>query len=226
MRYEAGLITCDGCSADITKAHLSCDRLDGEWCKACFGTCPCPPDAGPCEGEGCPTLSAEADSSEAQSLRDAVAFDAESLLANRNYSGLSPVVLGWIIRHILRDTGPIGAHIAKIEAERDAAREVVALCNNSFGSYSYHLSPHPAEQIERVKSQAGYEWCRANTAEAQVATLTARIADLEAALEAARQRFADIAAGNAFQPRLHAATGASEAQSVLKNQEAGSEWRP
>lgn len=55
MRHQDGRITCDGCSADVTADHLMCDRLDGEWCSGCFGPCPCPPETGPCEGEGCLT---------------------------------------------------------------------------------------------------------------------------------------------------------------------------
>lgn len=56
------------------------------------------------------------------------------------------------------------AEVERLQKERDEAREVVALCNNSFGSYSYHTSPHPAEQIEKVKEQARSEWRRAEEA--------------------------------------------------------------
>lgn len=56
------------------------------------------------------------------------------------------------------------AEVERLQRERDEAREVVALCNNSFGSYSYHTSPHPAEQIEKIKEQARSEWRRAEEA--------------------------------------------------------------
>lgn len=57
MRHENGTITCNGCSKDITAAHMMCDCLEGEWCEGCFGDCPCPPESS-CGGkdEGCPTL--------------------------------------------------------------------------------------------------------------------------------------------------------------------------
>jgi hypothetical protein len=67
----------------------------------------------------------------------------------------------------------IEAAIQRVTAERDEAREVVARCNNSFGSYSYHLDPHPAEQIEQVKWQARSEWQRAEAATAEAASLRA-----------------------------------------------------
>lgn len=79
---------------------------------------------------------------------------------------------------------PILAALQRVTAERDEAREVVARCNNSFGSYSYHLNPHPAEQIEKVKWQARSEWQRAETAEVALATANAEIARRRAEGEA------------------------------------------
>lgn len=79
---------------------------------------------------------------------------------------------------------PLLASLQQVTAERDEAREVVARCNNSFGSYSYHLNPHPAEQIEKVKWQARSEWQRAEAAEAALATATAEAASLRAEVEA------------------------------------------
>jgi hypothetical protein len=60
MRSEDGKITCDGCSKDVTAMHLMCDELQGEWCRECFGDCPCPPEQS-CHGkdEGCPTCVCE-----------------------------------------------------------------------------------------------------------------------------------------------------------------------
>lgn len=45
------------------------------------------------------------------------------------------------------------------------------------------------------------------------------ITRIEPALKAAHARFSDIADGRAFQPRLHAATGAAEAQAALPQPE-------
>ena len=85
----------------------------------------------------------------------------------------------------------LAAH-QQVTAERDEAREVVALCNNSFGSYSYHLNPHPAEQIEKVKWQARSEWQRAEAAEASLATANAELARLRAEGEAKDRALKEI----------------------------------
>lgn len=72
----------------------------------------------------------------------------------------------------------------RLRAERDEARAVVARCNNSFGSYSYHLNPHPAEQIEKIKEQARSEWRRAEAAEQRAERLEAQNAELREDMEA------------------------------------------
>ncbi|MCP1558606.1 UNVERIFIED_ORG: hypothetical protein M2438_002693 [Methylobacterium sp. SuP10 SLI 274] len=84
---------------------------------------------------------------------------------------------------------PLLADLQRVTAERDEAREVVARCNNSFGSYSYHLNPHPAEQIEKVKWQSRSEWQRAEAAEARSAQLQAEVEALKE--DAARLDFLD-----------------------------------
>jgi len=76
------------------------------------------------------------------------------------------------------------AEVERLTRERDEAREIVARVNNSFGSYSFHTNPHPATLVEDLKERANKEWRRANAAEAQVATLSATIARLQAKLAA------------------------------------------
>jgi len=84
------------------------------------------------------------------------------------------------------------SEIARLTGERDAAREAVALCNNSFGSYSFHLNPHPAEQIEKIKAQARSEWQRAEAAEAETARLRAENDDLMQSLARAVLEIASL----------------------------------
>jgi hypothetical protein len=60
MRHDDGKITCDYCHNDVTAAYLMCDRMAGEWCRACFADCPLPLTSVTCWGEGCPTLCMEA----------------------------------------------------------------------------------------------------------------------------------------------------------------------
>ena len=90
-------------------------------------------------------------------------------------------------RHALREA------LARAEAERDAAR----------AERDILLAEHVIENDLMHAAEA-----RARAAEAESTRLKETV-------EAAATRFEDIAAGRAFQPQLHAATGATEARSVL-----------
>lgn len=98
-----------------------------------------------------------------------------------------------ISRDALSEIRRLASSLQRVTAERDEAREVVARCNNSFGSYSYHLDPHPAEQIEKVKWQARSEWQRAEAATAEAASLRAEVEAKDRALKDLRADAAELA---------------------------------
>lgn len=75
------------------------------------------------------------------------------------------------------------AALAACERERDEAREVVAKVNNSFGSYSYHTNPHPADEVEKVKRDYREQWQRANAANARADAALAQVAALRDSME-------------------------------------------
>ena len=60
----------------------------------------------------------------------------------------------------------------RMQTERDEAREIVAKVNNSFGSYSYHINPHPAEMVEAIKEQSRVYWADLERAIASIKRLT------------------------------------------------------
>ena len=114
----------------------------------------------------------------APALAEALRILRKHLSAKVDWRGLPRVVgipnAAEELAPLLADHAAQAEEIAALKAERDEARDAVAFCNNSFGSYSYHLNPHPAEQIEKVKEHARLEWRRAETAEARAATAEAR----------------------------------------------------
>lgn len=104
---------------------------------------------------------------------------------------------------------------ATLQAERD---EAIARAREPIGD-TWDQIRHLEGEC-RVFIRERNEWkAVADRAEAKADTLRASAERMEAALKAAETRFSDIAAGNAFQPRLHAATGATEARTALNPKE-------
>lgn len=123
--------------------------------------------------------------------------------------GLTETARDAIVRSIMlklegKVLAPLLADLQRVTAERDEAREVVARCNNSFGSYSYHLNPHPAEQIEKVKWQARSEWQRAEDATAEAASLRAEVEAKDRALQQVKSWIdTDLPAGTSRAGTVH-----------------------